>query len=277
MSFDLFESASEKLLLVAHRGACGGNIPCNTVVAYENALREDADMIEIDLDCTADGKLVIFHPGMENAHLGFSERIKRLPWDFVRQLRYINIDRTPTQYGICTFDEVLERFKGRCYINVDKFWTYPREISEAIRAHGMQDQILVKAPPKADLLDIVETYCADMPYMAIIDDVCELDAVKGRKIKFVGTEVLFTKDTDYLASREFIDASHARGELVWCNSIVYNHRSVLAGGHSDDRAIEGDMEGSWGWIADRGFDLMQTDWVLSAANFFKDTNRRFRK
>lgn len=277
MNFNLREAAEKKLLLVAHRGVWGGNIPCNTLVAYETALREGADMIEIDIDRTADGKLIVFHPGMEVPLLGFSERLKRLPWEFVKQLRYINIDNVPTQYGISTFDEVLERFKGRCYINVDKFWTYPREISDAIRAHGMQDQILVKAPPKNDLLDIVENFCADMPYMAIIDDASQLDAVKNRNIHFVGSEVLFAEDSSPLASRDFIDACHARGELVWCNSIVYNYRSVLAGGHSDDRAAEGDLEGSWGWIADRGFDLIQTDWVLSAHTFLKETNRLYRQ
>ncbi len=276
MSFDLRESARKKLLLVAHRGIWGGNIPCNTLVSYETALREGADMIEVDLDRTSDGKLVIFHPGMEAAHLGFSERISRLPWEFVSRLRYINIDRVPTQYGICTFDEVLERFKGRCYINVDKFWTYPREISDAIRAHGMQDQILVKAPPKPELLDVVEEFCADIPYMAIIKEERELEAVRSRKIKFVGSEVLFADDTAHVASREFIDECHARGELVWCNSIVYNYRSVIAGGHNDDRAAEGDVEGSWGWIADRGFDLMQTDWMLASATFLRETGRLYR-
>lgn len=276
MEFDLRASAQNKLLLVAHRGVWGGNIPCNTIPAFEIALRDGADMIELDIDRTADGKLIVFHPGMEVPFLGFSERLGRMPWDFVRQLRYVNIDNTPTQYGICTFDEVLERFKGRCYINVDKFWTYPREISETIRAHGMQDQILVKAPPKGELLDVVEEFCADMPYMTIIKNESELELLRDRRLRFVGSEVLFSDDSSPLASREFIDACHARGELVWCNSIVYNYRSVLAGGHSDDRAMEGDAEGSWGWIADRGFDLIQTDWVLAAATFLDKTARRVR-
>ena len=277
MSFDLRASAKERLLLVAHRGVWGGNVPCNTIPAYETALREGADMIEIDIDRTADGKLVVFHPGMEVPLLGFHEKLGRLPWDFVKQLRYINIDNVPTQYGIHPLDEVLERFQGRCYINVDKFWTYPREISDAIRAHGMQEQVLVKSAPKPELLDIVEEFCADMPFMAIIRDEQELQALTGRKVRFFGSEVLFGDDTSRLASPAFIEECHARGELVWCNSIVYNYRAVLAGGHSDDRAAEGDLEGSWGWIADRGFDLMQTDWMLSAATFFEQTGRRLRK
>ena len=274
MNFDLQSDARKKLLLVAHRGVWGGNIPCNTIPAYETALRQGADMIEIDVDKTADGKLVIFHPGMEQAFLGFRESIRRMPWDFVRQLRYVNIDNTPTQYGIETLDDVLERFKDRCYINVDKFWDNPREISDVIRRHGMADQVLVKTSVRDKFLDIIEEYCSDMPYMAIIRDEREREGLSGRKLNFVGTEVLFKNDTDYLASEEYIAKCHAAGELVWCNAIVYNYRDVIAADRTDDRAMCGDPEGSWGWIADRGFDLMQTDRVIDAALFLEATGRR---
>ena len=57
MKFDLLEATKEKIIVVAHRGAAGGNIPCNTISAYENALRQGADMIEIDVEMTADGIL----------------------------------------------------------------------------------------------------------------------------------------------------------------------------------------------------------------------------
>ena len=69
MKFDLRQTAKEKIILVAHRGVSGGNIPCNTITAYETALKQGADMIEIDVNMSKDGKLYIFHPGMEKEHL----------------------------------------------------------------------------------------------------------------------------------------------------------------------------------------------------------------
>lgn len=275
MRFDLKAEAKEKkLLLVAHRGIWGGNIPCNTIPAYETALRQGAEMIEIDVDRTRDGKLIVFHPGMEQPFLGFSESLRRLDWDFVKQLRYINIDSAPTQYGIHTLDEVLEQFKGRCYINVDKFQDNPREISEAIRRHGMTEQVLVKTKVREDLLDIIAAHCADMPYMAIIRNPEELSLLQAHGIDPVGYEVLFSEDSAAVASPEFIENTHSQGKLMWCNAIVYDYRTVIAGTHTDDRAVCGDPEGSWGWIADRGFDLMQTDHVLEAALYLEKTGRR---
>ena len=273
----LKQAAKEKLLLVAHRGVWGGNIPCNTLQAFESALFEGADMIELDVDCTADGKLVIFHPGMESAMLGYPERISRMPYDLVRQLRYINIDNVPTQYGIPTLDEALLLLRDRCFINVDKFWKHPKEISAAIRAHGMTEQVLVKSKPTKEMLDVVEEYCADMPFMAIIRTPEELEAVRARKLRFVGSEILFENDDAPVVSPAFIEKCHARGELLWCNSIVYNYREVIAGNHTDDRAMCGFAEEAWGWIADRGFDLIQTDRVLNAALFFEKTGRRVKK
>ena len=49
MKFDIRETASERVILCAHRGLWGGNIPCNNIIAYEFALTEGADMIEIDV------------------------------------------------------------------------------------------------------------------------------------------------------------------------------------------------------------------------------------
>ena len=45
---NLFETAKERVIITAHRGAPGGNIPCNTIAAYDVALAYGADMIEID-------------------------------------------------------------------------------------------------------------------------------------------------------------------------------------------------------------------------------------
>jgi glycerophosphoryl diester phosphodiesterase len=113
-----------------------------------------------------------------------------------------------------------------------------------------------------------------MPYMAIVKDPKEIEIARSRDLRYVGTEVLFSDDASPLADPAFIKAQHDAGLLVWCNAIVYNYRAVLAGGHSDDRAVLGNPDGSWGWIADRGFDLMQTDRVLEAALYLDKTGRR---
>ena len=64
---DIRNLCKEHIVIAAHRGTAGGNIPCNTIAAYDIALSEGAEIIEIDVAVSNDGKLFTFHPDMEPA------------------------------------------------------------------------------------------------------------------------------------------------------------------------------------------------------------------
>ena len=278
MNFDLRETAKDHKIIVAHRGVSAGNIPCNTMTAYEIALMQGADMIETDLNYTSDGKLVILHPTMEHYHLDFEGCINNMTWEEVSKLRYANFDGTPTQFGLITFDDLLEQFKGRCYINIDKFWSNPVEIYKAVKRHGMLDQILVKSHMKDEVLDVLEEVSPELAFMPIVkEEHAWHDRLMERNINYVGVEVLFKKDDNYLASQEFADKMHRDGKLVWVNSIVYDYQAVLSGGHSDDTAFTVSMDYGWGWMGERPFDVIQTDWPLMLINYLKEKGYYYRK
>lgn len=277
MKFNLFETAKKNVMIVAHRGTCGGNIPCNTLAAYGIALKQGADMIEIDVEMSADGKLFIFHPGAERPHLFYNERISRMNSEDIARLRFVNQDDARTQFGINTLDEIFEAFKGKCYINVDKFWGHPKEIAEAIRRHNIGDQILVKSDLSPKVLDVLEEVAPELQFMDIVrNSFDEHKELMKRNINYVGAEVLFKNDTEYLASPEFIDMMHKDGKLVWVNSIIYDYKTQLSGGHSDDTALTESEEYGWGWLADRGFDFIQTDWPIMLINYLKETGRYYK-
>lgn len=261
----LNEIAKEHVLLAAHRGVAGGNIPCNTLAAYEIALRQGADIVEIDVARTLDDKLFVFHPGMESPHLYSPVKIKNMTADEVKGLRYVNQDDVRTTDIVSSLDDVLDFLKGRCYVNIDKFWTAMPEITEAVRRHHMEKDVIVKTDAHTKWFDMVEQYAPDLPYMAIIseEDTVTDDLLK-RNINYIGAEVIFKNDTDSVASPEYIQKMHDKGLLLWANAIVYNYRSVLTGGHSDDVSLTANPDDGWGWLAKRGFDIIQTDWTLPA-------------
>lgn len=278
MNFNLWDSAQEHKLIVAHRGVSGGNIPCNSMAAYKIALMQGADMIETDLNRTADGKLVILHPEMEKNHLGFDGDITKMPWDEVKQLRCVNADNTPTQIGLLTFDELLEEFQGKCYINIDKYWSNPVEIYKAVKRHGMLDQIVVKSAITEEVLDTLEEVSPELAFMPIVKEAHpQHELLKKRNINYVGVEVLFKQDDSPLASAEFAEKMHKDHVLVWVNSIVYNYKDVLAGGHSDDTAFTVSPDYGWGWLGERDFDLIQTDWPGMLIDHLKETDRYFKR
>ena len=148
---NILEMAREKkILLVAHRGVCGGNIPCNSLQAFRAALNMGADMIELDVEASADGELFIQHPGMEKVHLRMQDSIKTLPGKVVENFRLSNCDLTPTEWQIPRLEEAFQLLKGKCLINIDKFWNNPKEIAELIRKYDMADQILIKTENKKE-------------------------------------------------------------------------------------------------------------------------------
>lgn len=282
MSFDLKRDASERIIIAAHRGECGGNIPCNTITAYEIAVSHGADMIEVDVNRSADNTLWILHPKMEWKHLNYlgpegKVSLGQLTDEEIRRLRYVNYDRDFTQFGLCTFDEVLDRFKGRCYINVDKFWENPRDISDAIRDHGMLDQIVVKSSPKQEYLDIVEEYAPEVSFLPVLKkDEGIHEEMMRRNINYVGAEVVFDNENEGVGTREFIEKLHADDKLVWVNAIIYNYKAQLSAGHSDDTAFTVSPDYGWGWLADRGYDIIQTDWTLAMAQYLEKSGKRYK-
>ena len=113
MKFNLFETAKKNVMIVAHRGTCGGNIPCNTLTACEIALKQGADMLEVDISCSADGKLFLFHPLKETAHLTKPLLLGALPYSVIKKLHYTNFDNTKTQFTIADFDDATDLFESR--------------------------------------------------------------------------------------------------------------------------------------------------------------------
>ncbi len=277
MSFNLFEKAKENIIIVAHRGASGGNIPCNTLTAYEIALKQGADMIEVDVSCSADGKLFLFHPGMEEDHLCKKINLKEMPYSEIEKLRYMNFDSSETQFGMPLFDDFLEQFRDRCFINIDKFWDNPEKIYEAIKNHGMTEQVLVKSGVSEKVLSVLENLCPELMYMPIVSESHPMHkALMNKNINYIGAEVLFAKDDSPLAGEKFIDMMHNDGKLVWVNSIIYDYKEQLAGGHSDDTAFTVSEDYGWGWLADRGYDFIQTDWTMMLIDYLKKSGKYYR-
>ena len=265
----------KKILLVAHRGVCGGNIPCNSLQAFQAAINMGADMVELDVENSADGELFLQHPGMEKVHLRMQDSIRTFPAEMVENFRLSNWDLTPTEWHIPRLEEAFQLLKGKCLINIDKFWNNPKTIAELIRKYDMADQILIKTENKKEYLDAVEEYAPDIPYMTIAREVDDtFDDIMRRNINYVGNEVLFKTEDSPFATKAYVDEMHANGKIVWVNGLVYNYKDVLAAHHNDDISMYDDPEKGWGWLADRGYDMIQTDFLLPCRLFLESTGRR---
>ena len=102
-----------KLVVIAHRGS-HLNVPENTLAAYENAIKEGADYVEIDLRTTKDGHLVIMHDESITRMTGIKGQIKDLNYSDIKDLKIKPaVKGDTTTYRIPEFTDVLNLCKGK--------------------------------------------------------------------------------------------------------------------------------------------------------------------
>lgn len=261
--------ASKTPFLAAHRGVCGVNVPCNTLLAYKIAVDQGADIIEIDVAKSKDGQFFVFHPGMEFAYLKTGKLISEMTAEEVLSTSILNNDEAKTHYRIPKLSKVFALLKDKVYINVDKFWTDIEGISAEIRKSGVEKQVILKTSAEEKYFDDIERYAPDMMYMPVIqrrDNITE--KLKSRNINYIGVEVVFGSFDDGGASVDYIKSMHDKELLVWANSIIYDERDVLSAGSTDDISLEKGGDFGWGKLHELGFDIIQTDWLLAAKLYF---------
>ena len=264
-----------KIKLAAHRGVCGGNIPCNSLQAFAVALRQGADIVELDVENSSDGILFVQHPGMEGVHLRLKDSIRLYPAEVAEHFVLSNCDLTPTEQHLLKLEDALRFLKGKCIVNIDKFWRNPEAISKLVRHLDMQEQVIIKTDLKEKYLDDVERFAPDLPFMSVAntEDTTE-QAISNRSIRWIGTEVLFKEENAAVASPEYIADMHKKGKFVWVNALVYNYKTQLAAGHNDDVSVVEDEQKGWGWLAKRGFDIIQTDFLPLCKMFLEKEGYR---
>lgn len=280
-TFEQIKAAQdEKILIVAHRGMGTGNIPCNSIPAFEAALMQGADVIECDIVKSTDGKLFVFHIGTEDSRLGFINRKKLTEYssDEIGRMRLVNQDHSTTQFGISRLEEVLDYLKGRCYINLDRCWDYFPEAMPLVRERKMEEQIIIKSAPKPEILKAVEEVASDIIYMPIInqEDTCS-EIIEKMNINYWGAELLFKNMDAATAQPEYLEMMKSKGRKLWGNAIIYNYKTQLSAGFSDDTSLTVGPDEGWGKLADMGFDLIQTDWPGMVNTYLNETGKIYKK
>ncbi len=106
-------------IIFAHRGA-SAYAPENTLAAFELALAQNADAIELDVKLSADGQPIVIHDSLVDRTTGSHGRVKDLP---LKELRALDAGSFFSEkfHGekIPTLEEVFDAVGKRIFINVE--------------------------------------------------------------------------------------------------------------------------------------------------------------
>lgn len=132
----------QQMVNVAHRGA-SGHAPENTMAAFQKALEMKADYIEIDVQMSKDGELVIIHDTTVDRTTDGSGFVGDLTLEELQQLDAGSwFSDKYAEEQIPTFAEVLDTYRGKIGILIElkSPELYPgieAEVAEALRARNM--------------------------------------------------------------------------------------------------------------------------------------------
>lgn len=258
------ELENKKVLVAVHRGTWGGNIIENTIPSYELSRNLGADLFECDLSLSTDGKLYCFHDGGEPRLFGRKENIKTLKSEEIEELIYLNSLGQPSGYHVTRFEEVLEHFTNGELFNIDRSWWFLPEVDAAMRQYPHAIfQAVIKTPVTEEYLDFFSECPNKYMYMPIAYSMEDVRRVLARsEINTVGVEAIAASQEDELFREENIRWIREQGLYVWVNTINLSGKKehVLYGGLDDDTALLKNPDDTWGVLADRAVNVMQTDW-----------------
>lgn len=265
--------AEKQLLVAAHRGSSGGNIMENTPNSTAAALLQGADIIEMDVARDLDGNYFCMHDGMEFRLFASPDRaVTEMTGEETAKIIYKNSNRVDCGRP-ATLDDMLEDAKSRsCLLNIDRSWRYWDKIFPVFQKHDMTDQLLFKSPADDQSLAWFKANAGDAMYMPMIWSTEDLDKAKAAGVNLVGAEILFSADDAPQASEAFLARMKEDRLFCWVNAITLGQGFNISAGHGDDSAIlDGDMDGNWGWMVRRGFNVIQTDWPALLKTYLRKT------
>ena len=138
-------------LIWAHRGA-SAVAPQNSRPAFQKAIELGADGVELDVQYSSDGALVVFHDTTLDEVTSGSGKVVSHTLEELRQLD-IGFSFSPEYVGerIMTLEEVFDVFGDRLTFNVElKVFTMgsngmEQDVVELVNRFGLQDRVLISS------------------------------------------------------------------------------------------------------------------------------------
>jgi glycerophosphoryl diester phosphodiesterase len=118
--------------IIAHRGF-SGRYPENTLVAVRAALELGVDLVEIDVQETCDGELIVFHDYRLNRICGVRGR--------VRDKTLAEIQKANSQ--VPTLQQVLRVCRGKARVLIEIKHAAPRKVAAVITEGRMENEVIV--------------------------------------------------------------------------------------------------------------------------------------
>lgn len=253
------------VVVIAHRSDWR-HYPENSLAAMEGAIAMGVDMVEIDVQRTADGVLVCCHDGSVDRTTTGKGKVKEITSDYIATLKLKTKQGDVTEYGMPTLAQALDLCRGRVLINIDKGINYYDQILEMLVERDMVEQVVIKSIKKpTTIAKHFAKHSQNMLYMPIINYRAKnwerhsplFESYLSSDVPTIAYEICW--DGSLKGERKIFNRVIDSGAKLWVNTLW----DSLCGGkeHSfaDDNALNGNEHKIYGKLLKYGVTMIQTD------------------
>ena len=266
----LFSCDESSIIVAAHRGDWR-NYPENSLAAIDNAIKMGVDIVELDVQRTKDGVLILMHDTSLDRTTTGKGKIKEVTMDSIAKLNLKNGCAIRTIHKVPTLEEALVHAKGKIMINLDKADRYFDEVYALLKKTGTTNQIIMKGNKSYEKAkEQYGDYLKEVIYMPIVnlDKENAEEQIESfiRDMRPVAFELLYKTDENPLP-RKLKDSLKGR-TLIWYNTLW----DTMAGAHDDDASLK-DFNNGYGYLIDvLGARIIQTDRPQFLLDYLRSRN-----
>lgn len=217
----------------AHRGSSINN-PENSMAAFKQAIKDEADYIELDVHQTKDQKIVVTHDSsLSRITSGkVNKEVYELTYDEIHKLDVGSwFDKKFSYLRVATLDEVMDLCKGKIKLNIEIKPTghekdFEKHVIEIVRRHNFENDCML-ASLNYDSVKKVKELAPDIKTLALfISAVGDFSVYK--EADAFSVEETFLDD-------DFVPSVHQKGKevLLWTINRKENCREAL------DKGVDG--------------------------------------
>ncbi len=146
-----YHNSPDRPLLIGHRGSqLIEKYPENSIPAFKEAVQLGAQAIELDVQLSADRKMMVYHDDTLSRLMGIDKNLRNFSCTQLKNFRFVNSEKAE-YITIPTLSEVFESFGNHIFYNIeiksDFKWISPviKELYKCIAEFNLQNKVWISS------------------------------------------------------------------------------------------------------------------------------------
>lgn len=242
--------------VVSHRGDWK-QFPENSLDAINSIIQMGGDVVEIDVQRTKDGQLILMHDERLDRTTNGKGLIAETTFADIQKLFLKDHNGNVTQHKVPTLKEVLLMSKGRIMLNLDKADRFFEQVVALLQETGTTDIAVLKGLQSIEEINNrLGVHLDSIIFMPMVR--MDNDDAEQRITSFVNEMAPVVFEVGYQKSDNPLPLKAkklvARKSLLWYNSLKGRN------GNHDDVVSKADPDAGYGYLIDKlGARMIQTD------------------